>query len=249
MIYFLINFLNLSLKWLDFLSYTLLMYILSFLPHKINKKIYPQLFQFWCHLFIKALGVNLKLHQKNANPLPSHYIVISNHPSAFEDIGMPSLFKARYLAKKQIADWYIFGRISTAAGNLYVDRDSKESRHQSKELLIKTLLDGYNIGLYPEGGCKGRRIHLPFNYGCFDVSLKANIPIIPVFLHYEAQEAFEWTSQETLIHKIINMMRAPNKTVNYYVFDALLPAKFNNTKEYCEYVEKLYINWQQTYLE
>ncbi len=83
------------LAWLDMVLATGLLYFLSFLPRKLTARAYPYLFQKWCWIFIRALGVDLKLHQKNLYSLPSHYIVIANHPSIFEDIGMSALFPAR----------------------------------------------------------------------------------------------------------------------------------------------------------
>lgn len=235
--------------WLDLLLATLILYLLSFLPKHFTKHWYPTLFRQWCWIFIRALGVNLMLHQKNLNPLPQQYILIGNHPSALEDLGMPALFKARFLAKAELKHWWILGRLSVATRTLYVKRDSKESRKAASEALTNCLLHNESVALYPEGGCKGRRIHLPFQYGSFDVAIKTGVPILPVFLHYEAQEAFEWREHETLIHKLWEIWRSPNKNVNYYVFDAIDPKQFENKEELCGHVENLYLKWQSQYLE
>jgi len=235
--------------WFDFLCLTAMLYLLSFLPKNLTLAWYPHCFRLWCKLFVRALGVELKLHQKNAHPLPKQYIIIGNHPSAFEDTGMPALFEARFLAKIEVKDWFIFGRISYHAGTLYVKRESKESRKEANQTLQDVLSSGQNIALYPEGGCKGRRIYLPFQYGCFDIAIKTKIPIVPVFLHYEAQESFEWTNHENLVQKIISIIRAPNRTANYYVFDALDPTQFESKENFCQHVEQLYLQWQAKYLE
>jgi len=238
-----------ALVWLDMLLATALLYVLSFLPQKFTKLWYPYLFRSWCWVFVRALGVSLKLHQKNKNSLPKQFIVIANHPSALEDIGMNALFKARFLAKEEIKNWWIFGRISVAAGTFYVKRESKESRKLASEALINILSQGYNIGIYPEGGCKGRRIHLPFQYGTFDASIKTGVPIVPIFLHYEAQAEFEWRSDESLLQKLWKIYKSPNKTANYYVFDAIYPENFKDKETLCNHVQDLYLQWQDKYLE
>lgn len=249
MFYSIAQFILTTLKWLDFVLATTLLYLLAFLPGQWTQAWYPSLFQKWCWVFIRALGVELKLHQKNLHPLPQQFILIGNHPSAFEDLGMPALFRARFLAKEELKQWWILGRLSVATRTLYVKRESPESRKQAREALIKALKKGESVALYPEGGCKGRRIHLPFQYGGFDASLKTGVPILPVFLHYEAQETFEWRAQESLLHKLWEIFRSPNKTVHYYVFDALDPAGFGTKEEFCEYVQNLYLQWQAQYLE
>jgi 1-acyl-sn-glycerol-3-phosphate acyltransferase len=239
----------LIITWLDLLLATSLLYLLSFLPQKLTTPWYSYLFRSWCWIFIRALGVSLKLHQKNTHALPKQYILIGNHPSALEDIGMPALFPARFLAKEELKSWWILGRISIAAGTFYVKRESKESRKLASVELITLLSKGYNVGIYPEGGCKGRRIYLPFQYGAFDAAIKTGIPILPVFLHYEAQEEFEWQSKETLLQKLWQISNSQNKTANYYVFDAIDPKAFNNKEALCAHVQQLYLQWQDKYLK
>jgi len=238
-----------GIAWFDFILATALLYLFSFFPKKFIETRYRPLFRKWCWLFIRALGVTLKLHQKNTHPLPKQYILIGNHPSVFEDLGMSAAFNVRFLAKEEIKYWYILGRISLAAGTLYVKRESRDSRKVASAQLIALLQQGDSIGLYPEGGCKGRRLFLPFLYGAFDAAIQSGVPIIPVFLHYEAQEAFEWRPQEPLLHKLWEIANSANKTANYYVFDAIDPKQFNSKETLCEYVQNLYLKWQKQYLE
>lgn len=247
MILTLIEWLRLIIGLLDLAILTLIMYVLSFLPQKILGDWYRKLFRYWCKVFVRALRVDLFLHQKNKYPLPERYILIGNHPSAFEDVGMSALFDVRFLAKIEVKDWWLVGRIGQAAGTLYVQRESKESRQEANGEL-RQALEKHNIGLYPEGGCKGRRINLPFRRGVFDIALQTKIPIVPVFLHYEAQESFEWY-QQTLLYKLWTIMMAQNRRANYYIYDAIDPTLFTSKEALCEHVQNLYLNWQAKYLD
>jgi 1-acyl-sn-glycerol-3-phosphate acyltransferase len=249
MFYYIFVILKYTLLWLDFIGFTMVMYVLTFLPKIILDRFYPRLFRVWCWSFVRALGVDLKINQKNLHKLPEQYILIANHPSAFEDIGVPALFPVHSLAKIEVRDWWFVGRISWAAGTLYVHRESKESRSEAAQQIEQELAAGKNIALYPEGGCKGRRIFESFRYGAFDISLKSGVPILPVFLYYEAQDDFEWTAPHTLVHKIWHMMTSKNNRATYYVFDAVDPARFSSKEEYNGYVHNLYIEWQKKYLE
>jgi len=235
--------------WTELIILTLPMYLLSFLPKSWLQGFYPRLFYFWCRVFTHALGVELKLHQKNTHPLPSQYILISNHPSAFEDVGIPALFPVYCLAKIEVADWWIVGRISRAAGTLYVTRESRQSRSDAAEDIIHALGEGKNVALYPEGGCKGKRLHDSFRYGAFDISLRTRVPIVPVFLHYEAQDDFHWPDDVTLVRKIWDFMITRNNRVNYYLHDAFNPDDFKNKEDYMAHVYQRYLEWQAKYLE
>lgn len=243
-----ISFIRTLIGFIDLMILTLVLYLLSFLPNFLLRGWYRPFFRYWCRVFIRALRCSLYLHQKNQYPLPKNYILISNHPSAFEDLGMSALFDVYYLAKEQLRHWWIFGRISQAAGTLYVKREDKDSRQAATQSLKMALEKGHNIGIYPEGGCKGRRIFIPFRYGAFDIARQTGIPIIPVFLHYESQEAFEWQDQH-LLYKLWMIFWAQNRRVNYYLFDAIDPTLFPSKEALCEHVQQLYLKWQKQYLE
>lgn len=249
MFYYSLRLLKYLLGWIDLILLTIPLYLLSFLPPAWLTRFYPELFRRWCQFMIRAVNIELYLHQQNRYPLPARYILIANHPSAFEDVGIPALFKVYSLAKIEVKDWWIVGRMSVAAGTLFVQRESRTSRHAAAEAIIEALQQGKNVALYPEGGCKGRRIFESFRYGAFDISLRTGIPIVPVFLHYEAQEEFEWRDPQTLLHKIWHFMQATNPRANYYVFDAIDPKQFSNPADYCRQVHQLYLKWQQRYLE
>lgn len=243
----LVRLLWMLLGWLMLILLTLVLYPLSFLPPK-RRPWYTRLFHLWCRTWVDALGIDLRLHQKNRCPLPEQYILIANHPSAFEDIGIPALFPVHSLAKIEVSQWPIVGRISRAAGTLFVHRESKESRQQAGELIIQRLMEGENTALYPEGGIKGKRLHNHFRYGAFRISLQTGIPILPVFLHYEAQDEFHW-SDETLPQKILQFMLTTNNRANYYVYDAFDPRDFNDHETYCEEVYQQFLRLQDKYLD
>jgi lyso-ornithine lipid O-acyltransferase len=212
--------LRLLIAGLDLLCFTLLMMALARLPMACLP-FYPKLFQSWCRCFVRALGVELRLHQHHQAPLPSQYILIANHPSVFEDVGIPAFFPVRNLAKAEVRDWWFVGRIAEAAGTLFVRREQKDARQAALQNMIRAVQAGHSIALYPEGGCKGRRLWDKFLYGAFTVSLETGVPILPVFLHYEAQEAFE----------------------------PLDARQFKDKDEYSRHTYALYLAWQQRFLE
>ncbi|WP_027469280.1 lysophospholipid acyltransferase family protein [Deefgea rivuli] len=234
---------------LDLAAFTLVMLLLSRLPHTLLASFYPKLFHAWCRCFVRALGVQLRLHQHHQAPLPKHFILIANHPSALEDVGIPSLFTVRSLAKIEVKDWFLVGKIASAAGTLFVQRESKSSRQTAQAELISAVNSGDNIALYPEGGCKGRRIADRFLFGAFAVSIATNTPIVPVFLHHEAQEIFEWTNQENLLQKLWTILTSPNAVVHYHVFDPFYPTDFADKESYSSTVHRQYLTWQSRFLD
>lgn len=232
--------------WLELVVFTLVLYGLSFLPAKIITGFYESMFHSWCRAFVRAMGVQIRLHQHYRHQLPASYIVIANHPSAFEDIGIPAIFQASSVAKMGVRDWFLVGRISAAAGTIFVKRDDRESRSQASRTIVSALQQGRNIAIYPEGGCFGRRIN-PFLYGIFSASLETGVPIVPVFIHYEAQADFEWQGQ-TLPQKMWQILTSRNPIANFHVHEPFLPSDYPDRESYTETVHRQYLDWQEKYL-
>lgn len=238
--------------WLELVLFSIVLYLLSWLPlwHRPGpQRLYFIAFRSWCRFFVRALRVELRLQEKNRHRLPTHYIMIANHPSAFEDVGIPALFPVHSLAKIEVRDWWWAGRINIAAGTLFVQRESAESRRQAIAEIEACLAQGKNVVLYPEGGCKGRRIFESFRHGAFDVSLRTGVPIVPVFLHYEMQDRFEWQPPYGLMAMMWRMLSAQNRRANYYVHDAIDPAHFRDKATYEQHVRGLFLKWQTRYLD
>jgi 1-acyl-sn-glycerol-3-phosphate acyltransferase len=236
------------LGWLELILLGIPLYLFSFLPGERRGNWYVHLFQHWCRAFVHALGVDLRLHQKNRKPLPERYLLIANHPSAFEDIGIPALFDVDSLAKIEVRDWWLVGRISVAAGTLFVARESRSSRAEAVRLIEQRLREGRNVSLYPEGGVMGMHLHDSFRHGVFDISLRTGIPIVPVFIHYESQQDFYW-GRQTLPEKLLQLMHTRNNRANYYLYDAFEPADFTDKRSYNAAVHQQYLAWQRKYLE
>lgn len=241
------NIVVLPLFWLLLIALSIVLYSLSLLPRFLSGRYYHFLSRFWCDLFVHALDVDLRLIHKNSQSLPEQYILVANHPSALEDFGIPALFDVYPLAKAGVRNWFVLGRISDYAGTVYVERASSKSRHTALQLLIDAVKSGKNIVIFPEGGCKGRRIFEKFHTGAFDISLQSGVPILPVFLHYIDQDTFEWKNQ-TLLYKLWQIFKTNNNRVNYYVHDAISPEGFDDKHSFADHVHSQYLKWQDKYL-
>lgn len=233
----------------EFSLFTTLMYLLSYLPGMQDNRLYFFLFRFWCRGFIRALGLKLIIHQKNTLSIPQQYILISNHPSAVEDIAMPALYPVHSLAKIEVKTWFIVGRINKVAGTLYVDREDPDSRQKTVDNMLEAATEGKNIALYPEGGCTGRRITQEFKRGAFELSIRSGVPILPVLIYYQAQEDFEWQPPYTLVDKIWHFLISRNKRVEIFQYDVVDPGQFKDKYEFSAYMEDFYRKKQTKYLE
>lgn len=234
--------------WVLLICLSLALYLFSYLPRFLSGRYYHYLTRIWCKLFVRALDVDLRLIEKNTQPVPQQYILVANHPSALEDFAVPALFDIYPLAKAGVRDWFVLGRISDYAGAIFVKRGDSRSRHEALESLIDAVKSGKNMVIFPEGGCMGRRIYKEFKTGAFDISLQTGVPILPIFLHYEDEDAFEWKN-ESLPVKLWQIFRAKNNRVNYYQHNPISPEQFTDKASFAEYTHARYLEWQKEYLD
>ena len=72
-------------------------------------------------------------------------------------------------------------------GVIYVNRKSKKSKLNSKNKMIKYLINGKNILMFPEGtwNTTPNLAILPLNWGIVDIAKIASVPIVPITLEYD----------------------------------------------------------------
>ena len=248
MIKVLTNVFLLPITWLILILFSIILYLLSHLPKAFSGRYYHYLSRLWCRVFVRALDVDLRLLHKKTKALPKQYILIANHPSALEDFAIPALFDVYPLAKIEVRDWFVLGRICDYAGTVFVERDSANSRHAALKSLVAAVKAGKNIVIFPEGGCKGPGIYEKFQTGAFDISLQTGVPVLPVFLQYIDQQAFVWT-KESLVKKLWQIFKTNNNIVNYHVHDAIEAEGFDDKHQFTKHTHALYLEWQKDYLD
>ena len=245
MFYLLIKTLRFALFILDFCSVLLFTFTCSFLPTSINKYFMHGLFRLMCKSFLNAIGGQVHIHQKNRAALPKHFLLIANHPSGYDILLLNSIFKVYPLAQSGVRKWFFFGRIAKAIGTVFVDRSDKSSKGVAKQACLDGLLEGKSILIYPEGGCFGKDLR-DFKYGAFNLSMESQVPILPIYLQYEAENSFEW-GNESLPWHLFNIFKAKNKHVHCYIFDAVHPQHFKDAAQLKDYMHRMYQKWQQLY--
>lgn len=127
--------------------------------------------------------LNIKCEVKGKPPItPALYVC--NHRSFIDPLINCAYLDAYVIAKAEIANYPIINKGAEATGVLWVKRDSIQSRSATREKLVETLLDGYNILVYPEGTVGVTPETLKFSKGTFAEAVKNNIPVVPIALEY-----------------------------------------------------------------
>lgn len=130
-------------------------------------------------------GIKLKVEGKENFPHDQPFIFASNHQSHLD---IPCLFTAipvnlHFIAKKELKWVPFIGWFLTATGMIFLDRSNKKKAVESLDKAGEIIKKGKNVIVFPEGTRqKDGKIGI-FKKGSFMLSMKANIPIVPVSIN------------------------------------------------------------------
>ncbi|MEI6811234.1 MAG: lysophospholipid acyltransferase family protein [Actinomycetes bacterium] len=145
-------------------------------------------FKFCAVIVIPILNAVAKRQWRGGENIPKHgaVIIASNHVS-YSDVlfFVHFLYKngraPRFIGKQSVFDTPIIGRIVKAAGQIPVDRESKDAS-KALDHAAAALKAGHCVGIYPEGTLT-RDEHLwPMvaKTGIARLALMTGVPVIPV---------------------------------------------------------------------
>ncbi len=114
------------------------------------------------------------------------YMLISNHQSAMD----PPIHAAklpvsvRFLAKKELFKFPIFGRAMRAVGMVETDRRAGVAGHRAINQQVSRVMElEKSLIVYPEGTRTRDGELLTFKKGAFRIAVDNDLPIVPLTLH------------------------------------------------------------------
>lgn len=129
-------------------------------------------------VLLRVLNIRVQL----VGRLPSAPMLLaSNHLSWIDILVAKSLWpEAHFIAKRDVARWPVVGRITRAAGTLFVDRARRRDLLRSIPELYETLRNGHSVMLFAEGTTTDGSETLPFKSSLFEGAVRAQVPVLPV---------------------------------------------------------------------
>ena len=106
----------------------------------------------------------------------------------------------------------LFGSGARITGVVYVKRENKESRANTRASIRTALAVDDPILIYPEGTTSANATTLPFRQSAFQVAAELGIAIAPITIEYADKEAY-WTGRDTFIPHILKIFGKPKLDV------------------------------------
>ncbi|MEO8199332.1 MAG: lysophospholipid acyltransferase family protein [Gemmatimonadota bacterium] len=111
------------------------------------------------------------------------FVVVSNHESFADILLLCNLpWEMKWMSKVEIMRIPYLGWMMHLAGDIPIDRGSRESAGKAMELSRKSLKDRVSVMIFPEGTRSTGEDLLPFKDGAFRLAIKTGTPILPLAL-------------------------------------------------------------------
>lgn len=146
------------------------------------------------------------------------YMVCSNHVSFVDIFVLSTVLPVRFVAKREIASWPVFGFISRRAGTIFIDRSRRRAVLEIAEAMSDAMRHGCNVLFFPEGTTGHGRSLLPFHANLFAAAVSAEAPVLPIVLEYNAPEVVDYVDRN-----LFDVMKAICRTSDLEVVVRVLP--------------------------
>lgn len=148
--------------------------------------------QRWAQAATKATGV--RLHVQGTAP-SAPFLLVSNHLGYLDILVLASLVKGRFVARHDIGNWPLIGRLVHAGGTILVQRDRRADAAAASASMRDALDEGSGIILFPEGTSTPGSHVLPFRSSLFEPAVELQQSVHAAALHYATPEHWPAASE------------------------------------------------------
>ncbi|MFF7070670.1 1-acyl-sn-glycerol-3-phosphate acyltransferase [Streptomyces pseudovenezuelae] len=138
--------------------------------------------RWWCRAVVRASGVRVRL--SGAAAPTGGVLLVANHISWLDIPLMAAVRPARMLAKSEIRQWPLAGRLTARSGALFIERDRLHALPDTVARIAGALRGGAAVAVFPEGSTWCGRAQGHFRRAVFQAALDAGVPVQPVSLRY-----------------------------------------------------------------
>ena len=151
------------------------------------------------------LGIKIT---RNELPGNKNFILMPNHRSYLDIFIVAGLTPAALVGKAEIEKWP-FGKLGARVTNsILVNRSEISSLVTTMNKIKDSVTRNIPVTLFPEGTTSKGPLTKPFKKGSFKIAADANIPVIPMAIHYNDVED-AWVGNDTFIGHFFRQMGKP----------------------------------------
>lgn len=145
---------------------------------------------------LKALNITVNVENKDKLPHDGQYLVVVNHRSIIDPpitevaLQETNIF-GPWISKKELYNSFFFGLFVRNAGSILLDREKSQMSGFFSDIK-EAVKRGESIFIFPEGTRnKSSEPLSTFKEGSRLIALKNRLPILPLYIKTDAQEALK----------------------------------------------------------
>jgi 1-acyl-sn-glycerol-3-phosphate acyltransferase len=135
--------------------------------------------RWWMRRLLRGLGVQVHEH---GLPHGAPTLLVANHVSWLDIPCLLARADGVFVAKAEVADWPLIGRLATGVGTLFLERGCGAAATVAQ--MSAVLAAGENVAIFPEGTSTDGRAVRAFHARLFQAALTAAAPVQAVAIRY-----------------------------------------------------------------
>lgn len=210
----------------------------------VHRPITPYITQAVCRMALVILGLPLTAHGPR---IAGQGAVVANHSSWLDIFALNARKNVYFVSKSEVANWPGIGWLARATGTVFIRRDPREARDQTR-LFEDRLLAGHRVLFFPEGtSTDGLRV-LPFKSTLFQAFFSGRlhhalqVQAVTVIYHAPAGEDENfygwWGDMDFGTHLLKTLAVRDQGRVELIYHPAVRVDDFPNRKTLARYLEQ-----------
>lgn len=178
---------------------------------------------------LRAAGVRLRVTGDDRFGRDGGALVVANHMSWIDVLALDAVQPVRMLAKSEVRDWAVIGRLAARTGALFVDRAGLHALPATVAATADALRAGAAVGVFPEGTTWCGEAAGSFRRAAFQAAVDADVPVRPVAIGFRLADGSPargaaFVGEQTLLDSLLRVLRLPGMVCEVTVLPAIAPA-------------------------
>jgi 1-acyl-sn-glycerol-3-phosphate acyltransferase len=197
-----------------------------FVPLLPAKRV-PEALRMFARGVLFAAGVR---HRATGRLAQHGTLLASNHVSWLDVLVLMAYTPCTLLAKREVGRWPVIGRLATATGTLYIDRQRPRTLPDTVAAVACALRDGAVVAVFPEGTTWCGLASGRFRPAMFQAAVTTGAPVAPVRLDFRlpdgsATSVAAFIGEGALLDSIWRVITTRGLRLTLQAYPALYPTR------------------------
>ena len=137
----------------------------------------------WCERLLELMNVEARVHG-TIDARRGNLLIVANHISWLDIFVLNAQHASLFVAKSELADWPVAGRLIRGAGTLFIERARRRDTERVNRKAAEALRSGDALVVFPEGTTTDGSTVLKFHGSLLQPIVDADGHLLPVAIRY-----------------------------------------------------------------